>query len=118
MRLYSYSNLLLQVYRCPVTGAENWHETVTALPDDPYVQITARDCETRGDEVCSRWQSPVNHLLIEQIGRRFKWKIIYTHLIRQESNGQFTNFFHHVDVMFKNIAPFFLHGHGKHTCFR
>lgn len=90
----------LQAPICPITGAENWHDASISLPDvsstrrgtslgiihpaiqDPLVQITARDCETRGDSLGSRWQSPVNELLIEEICLRFKWKLLSTHRIQ------------------------------------
>uniref|UniRef100_A0A8L8KI25 HET domain-containing protein n=1 Tax=Heligmosomoides polygyrus TaxID=6339 RepID=A0A8L8KI25_HELPZ len=103
---------------CPITGAENWHDASISLPDDPLVQITARDCETRGDSLGSRWQSPVNELLIEEICLRFKWKLLSTHRIQLETNGQFTHFFHMVNLKFEDIPPFFLQGLGKHVNFR
>ncbi|KHJ97263.1 hypothetical protein OESDEN_02766 [Oesophagostomum dentatum] len=106
------------VPRCPTTGAENWYETVTALPEDPLVQITARDCETRGDNVGAWWINPVNSRLIEEISRRLKSKLVRTHLIQWESNSQFTNWFHFVNVKFEDIAPFFVQGLGKHVSAR
>ncbi|CAJ0589863.1 unnamed protein product [Cylicocyclus nassatus] len=100
---------------CPVTGAENWHEPVMALPQDALVQITARDCETRGDKVGSRFINPVNSRLLEEISKRLKCKILRTHLVQWESNSQFTNWFHLVNVKLEGIAPFFLQGLGKHV---
>ncbi|WKY11854.1 hypothetical protein Q1695_003433 [Nippostrongylus brasiliensis] len=104
--------------RCPVTAAENWYETIVVLPEDPLIQITARDCETRGDKTGTRFQSALNHRLIDEVSRRFKWKVVLTHRVQWESNSQFTNWFHLVDVKFENIARFYFHGHGKHISFR
>ncbi|RCN24654.1 hypothetical protein ANCCAN_29646, partial [Ancylostoma caninum] len=108
--------------KCPTTGADNWYETVTALPEvilkDPLVQITARDCETRGDKVGAYWQNSINSLLLDQISRRLKCKLVRTHLIQWESNTKFVNWFHLVNVKFESIAPFFLQGLGKHVDIR
>ncbi|EYC38424.1 hypothetical protein Y032_0717g1788, partial [Ancylostoma ceylanicum] len=104
--------------KCPTTGADNWYETVTALPEDPLVQITARDCETRGDKVGASWQNSINSLLLDQISRRLKCKLVRTHLIQWESNTKFVNWFHLVNVKFESIAPFFLQGLGKHVDIR
>ncbi|VDL74299.1 unnamed protein product [Nippostrongylus brasiliensis] len=113
-----YAEQEYEAQRCPVTAAENWYETIAVLPEDPLVQITARDCETRGDKTGTRFQSALNHRLIDEVSRRFTWKVVLTHQVQWESNSQFTNWFHLVDVNFENIARFYFHGHGKHISFR